>query len=663
MAIVKMQKISIISLNSEKNQIFDVLQKNNIIQIIEKNKKDTLNEVLKNINDLSENEDLEKTIDEIKYAIDFCDKYYIGKKPSMLQSFISDKTNVDFKEYLNFKNINFQKIIKQIKQIDENLVLAENKLSKNNSLLNQLKDYSWINIKIDKIKSLNNFSYTIGKIQAQHYQKFYTELDKKLKKIFLMQSKILAGERFVKFILIYRNTDKNIVENIIKNSSIEQADFLKNFSPSPKEIFETLKKENAQIINEKKQLIDRAQILSNNKINFMCLYDTYSWKFDNLKQKNNTSNSDYAFIITGWIPQNKILLLRKIISQITNSYEIIIEKIHKNEEIPILLENPKYLKPFEAVTNIYGMPKYNEPDPTGYLAIFFIIFFGLCLTDAGYGLIIIIITSIVLKYVDLPDKRLVTLLNIGGWATLIIGSLTGGWFGIDINALNYKPLANILSSIRIIDPISNPIAIMGLALALGIIQVWYGIVVKFRWKLNSEKRKEAIYDDAPWILLIPALIFFALTKLGVLTNDLYFISLFFLIFSLILVVLSKSRNQKNIFLKIPVGILGLYDLIGYLSDTLSYSRLLALGLATGIIGLVVNMIASLFGKIPYIGWLIFIVILLGGHAFNIAINLLGAFIHSARLQYVEFFNKFLEGGGKRFDPFSRKNTYINIKNN
>lgn len=662
MAIIKMQKISIISLNSLKEQVFKMLQEKKLIQIIE-NEKDTLEKVIKDTKTITQYEDLEKTIDEIKYAIDFSDKYFTGKKPSMLQSFISDKTDIEYKKYLDLKKIPYKDIIEKIKKIDEKLVLNENNISKNDSLVKLLVDFKWINIPIKDLESLNNFSYIIGRIQNQYCYNFNLDLNKNLNKKFLLKTNSHPKNRFTEFLLVYEKNKEEIIEKINKKYSIEKTDFLNLTDLSPQELYNNTNKGILSLKKEKNKLIKDAQILSKNKLNFMCLYDTYLWKFSNLYQQNKTENSNYTFTISGWIAENKIKTLKANLRKITNFYEIINLEIKKDEEVPILLENPNYLKPFEAVTNIYGMPKYNEPDPTGYLAIFFIIFFGLCLTDAGYGLIIIILTFIMLKYVNLPDKKLVTLLNIGGWTTFIIGALTGGWFGIDLDTLSYRPLANVLTSFRLINPIANPMVIMGIALALGIIQVWYGIVVKFRWKIKNNNKKEAIYDDAPWILLIPSLIFFALVKTNVLANDLSFFSTIFLLISLFLVILSKSRHQKNILLKLPIGILGLYDMIGYLSDTLSYSRLLALGLATGVIGLVVNMIASLFGKVPYVGWLIFIIILIGGHTFNIAINLLGAFIHSARLQYVEFFNKFLEGGGKKFDPFSKKNTYINLKNN
>lgn len=128
-------------------------------------------------------------------------------------------------------------------------------------------------------------------------------------------------------------------------------------------------------------------------------------------------------------------------------------------------------------------------------------------------------------------------------------------------------------------------------------------------------------------------------------------------------ILTQGRDKKNIVAKLVSGVLSLYGLVSYMSDVLSYSRLLALGLATAIIALAVNVIVNLFIGIPYVGWIFAAVIFVGGHAFNLLINALGSFIHSGRLQFVEFFGKFMEGGGKDFKPFSKKSKYVFIKNN
>mgnify|MGYP000262271078 CR=1 FL=1 len=248
--------------------------------------------------------------------------------------------------------------------------------------------------------------------------------------------------------------------------------------------------------------------------------------------------------------------VKKHLSNITKDFSILKVKPEKKETPPVDLENKKTIKPFEAVTNIYGMPKYSELDPTIFLAPFFILFLALCLTDAGYGIIMIILTWYILKKVDMPDKRLIKLLFYGGWITLIVGALTGGWFGIDLENLKWTALADKLKVMQIINPVENPLVMMGVALALGIVQVWFGIFVKFYWKIKKVKDiKGAYFDEGPWLLLFPAIILFILTQVGIFSS-LSQIAIIILYICLILVVISKGRTQKNPLLILPVGILG-----------------------------------------------------------------------------------------------------------
>ena len=171
------------------------------------------------------------------------------------------------------------------------------------------------------------------------------------------------------------------------------------------------------------------------------------------------------------------------------------------------------------------------------------------------------------------------------------------------------------------------------------------------------------FDDIAWIAIVVFLLLWVAAGQGIIPAHLERGFWILTLASAIVLVLTQGREHKNILLKIGAGVLSLYGLIGFLSDMLSYSRLLALGLATGIIGLVVNLIASMVTEmIPGVGWILAVFVLLGGHTFNLAINALGAFIHSGRLQFVEFFPKFIEGGGVPYKPFGRVSQYVDNPN-
>jgi V/A-type H+-transporting ATPase subunit I len=200
-----------------------------------------------------------------------------------------------------------------------------------------------------------------------------------------------------------------------------------------------------------------------------------------------------------------------------------------------------------------------------------------------------------------------------------------------------------------------------LALILGYIQILLGVIIKLVHNFRRNNKKDAILDTGTWVFMLGGIGFFILTSAIPALNSLTVIGKWWIIAATVGLILTQGRDKKSIIGKAVSGVLSLYGLIGYMGDILSYSRLLALGLATAIIGLAVNTVAELVGGIPYLGWLLMAVVFVGGHIFNLLINALGSFIHSGRLQFVEFFTKFMEGGGQTFKPFSKKNKYIYLK--
>jgi len=342
--------------------------------------------------------------------------------------------------------------------------------------------------------------------------------------------------------------------------------------------------------------------------------------------------------------------------------EIVTVEPKEGEAPPIAIENASLIKPFESVTEIYGFPKYKELDPTPLLAVFFILFFGFCLGDAGYGITLSLVAFFMYKKFVLSDgaKKILKLLFYGGIASTIAGILSGGWFGVD--PANFPPflktVSNILLSMRVIDPLKNPIAMLILALGFGIVHITFGKLISFYLKWREKQYVAAICDDLLWTFFFLSLVLTGVEAAGAIKiGD---IGWKLASIGAVLLVLTQGRAQKNIIMKLVSGVLSLYGTVAYLSDVLSYSRILALGLATTIIAMVINLIAEMTKGIPFVGYLIMIAILIFGHIFNIIINVLGAFIHSGRLQFVEFFSKFLEGGGKEFKPFKHQTQYVQI---
>lgn len=361
----------------------------------------------------------------------------------------------------------------------------------------------------------------------------------------------------------------------------------------------------------------------------------------------------------GWIAEHLFEPLEKRLQEVSTATALLEVKPDPNEEAPVILRNPTWLKPFESVTGLYGLPKASEIDPTPLLAPFFILFFGLCLTDAVYGLILSAIMGVYLwkKKLSIHDAPLWWLLLFGGIATFLVSIPFGGWLGLSPEQapafmverradgmLWFKGQIWNLGVTQGIQFFQN------LSLVLGLIHLSFGFYLAGYMKARRGNWVEAFWVDWTTLILLSASIAYFL-----LPSELQSLGLLAIYASTALVVWGKGYGSVW-YMRPLSGLLGLLNLaMGMLSNTLSYLRLLALGLVTGALAMAVNLVAQQIGGLlpVFLGVPVAIAIYIGGHTVNIALNVLGAFIHSGRLQFVEFFGNFFEGGGRAFVPFKR----------
>jgi V/A-type H+/Na+-transporting ATPase subunit I len=375
----------------------------------------------------------------------------------------------------------------------------------------------------------------------------------------------------------------------------------------------------------------------------------------------------------GWIAKHLFQPLEDKLHHLSPATALLPVEPGPDEQAPVILKNPFWLKPFESVTTLYGLPQPSEIDPTPLLAPFFIVFFGLCLTDAGYGFVLALIMGLYLwkKKLSIHDAPLWWLLFIGGIVTFFVSIPFGGWFGLDPQVLGEtqswaKPFLKIIGTQPDGDPVywfkgqvwhlgtTQGIAFLQyLSLALGILHLSFGIFMSGVMKWRAGDKIAAFMND--WTALIVfvtsgAAVYASMTNAPWAQSALYA-----LYASLALLLIGKGWGST--WFLVPVfGLLGILNLaMGMLSNTLSYLRLLALGLVTGALALAVNLVAEQFGALLpfFLGVPVSIIIYLVGHTLNLALNVLGAFIHSGRLQFVEFFGNFFEGGGRPYTPFKR----------
>jgi len=458
-------------------------------------------------------------------------------------------------------------------------------------------------------------------------------------------------------LIVCLNENVNEVQKLLRSAEFESVDF----GSMTGTVAALIREHNEKLDEARKQLqqeYDRAAQLSANLLKLEILYDHYSNLLNREQAKAVAPATEQTVILEGWVKQRDYLRLEKIVSEFGASSLSKIEPA-EGESIPVEIENKNVIKPFEVITRLYGMPQHFEVDPTVFLAPFFALFFAMCLTDAGYGLVLVGLAALFIKKMQ-GDKKLMWMLGICSGFTVVVGALTGGWFGDAVQQF-VPALEPVRKRMMLFDPLEKPMIFFGLALALGYFQILTGLFIAFVHNLKRKEYSAAVFDQLTWLVMLNSIVIFGASKAvaGIPSA----VGKFFGILALVpaAMIFLFSHRQGRWGGRLGMGFYNLFSAIFYMGDVLSYLRLMALGMVTAGLAMAINVIAKITLDIPYgIGVVVTIAVLIGGHSFNIAINALGAFVHTLRLQYVEFFPKFLVGGGRLFQPLSKEYKHIKI---
>lgn len=359
------------------------------------------------------------------------------------------------------------------------------------------------------------------------------------------------------------------------------------------------------------------------------------------------------FCMDGWVPEKKTAQLEEMLGGFDCAWDLRDPTEEEIPDVPVKLENNRVTRSLNGITEMYSLPVYNGVDPNPLMAPFFIFFFGMMMADMAYGLIMIIGSLVFLKKArPAEDKRnFAELILWCGVATFIVGAMTGGFFGDFIPQL--VKLINPESTFQmpaLFTPLDDMIAILLGSLALGVVQIFTGMTVSVVKKVKDGHVADAIFDEVAWWLILIG-VALAVLKIGNVAGVPVVLCI-----GGVMLIYGATRNAKGIGkLTSLVGVL--YNgVTGFFSDILSYVRLMALMLAGSVLAQVFNTLGSVFGNV--VG---FVIVSLIGNALNLALNLLGCYVHDMRLQFLEFFGRFYQEGGKAYTPFNLKDTkYVEI---
>jgi len=636
MAIVKMKKATMIALQSEKNEILNDLQRFGYLQVV--NLEERMEQGFEELQPDSDNEAvgrLEAKLSQVKYSIDFLGKFNTAKKPLFAQKVQVDETKR--KEYLdNEEKLN--EIYESCRSIDSRFTEIKSSETKLNNTIAQLTPWLTLKEKLEEIGTTHNTNSILGFIASKYEDDLSTAVKDEDLTAYL--EKVGVEKENSYFMVIYHQTCEERISQLLKQVGWTKVTF-SEYSGTPEENINRIKAEISNLENIKKELAKKAEAMVPESGFLEILYDLLSIEKDRRSVVKDFIKTDKTFMLQGWIPEKFADDMTKLLDGITDKYTISFEDPSEEDEIPVLLNNPKAVKPYEMITDLYSVPNAKGIDPNIFMAPFFVIFFGIMVTDAVYGILMSALTGYVLyKYKPQGGmKNMMWIMFFGGISTFFWGGIFGGWLG---DLIKVKPWW--------FNPLDEPLKMLIFCLILGVIHLYTGYILQAYQNIKAGNFMDAIYDQVLWLMLLTGLMFLALPPLAA-------VGKYMAIVGAAGTVIFSARSEKNIFKRLISGVLALYNVSGFLGDVLSYSRLFALCLATGVIAQVFNAMGLMMGG-SIIGKIIMIAFLAFAHVFNTALGVLGAYVHTSRLQYVEFFGKFYEGEGKPFNPLRIRTKYI-----
>ncbi len=651
MAIAQMAKVIIVSHRSQASELLEALQHEGICHILNADEA-ILSRDFPELGTLAERpKDIEGLLNRLEKSITFLKNYAQAQKG--LAGVLSPRTVVDVQSYQ--KVVSDRQILKTIEkseQLEASMEKTKSEIESLQGTLEMLNPWASLETPVEEIGRLRQATCWAGLLPLQQFEQTQEKLSESGAAI--QQIGTDGNKCACLIVALKENADQ--AQKLLRSAEFEPV----GFEPMTGTVSKLIKEHSKKLKQAQKQLqnqTDSSATLSENLLNLEILYDHYQNLLNREQARGTAPATEHTVLLEGWVKKKDFPRLKKIVSGFEASSLTQIEPA-EDEEIPVEIENKRAVKPFEVITRLYGMPRHFEVDPTVFLAPFFALFFGLCLTDAGYGILIIALMVFFIKKMQC-DKKLMWMLGICAAATVVAGALTGGWFGDGVQQF-VPALKPLRAKMMWFDPLDKPMTFFILALGLGYFQIMAGLCIGFGHSLKRRDYISAICDYLSWLVMINSIVLFLAGKFRVVPVH---IANIFGIIALVpaAIILLFSQREGGWAGRIGMGLYNLFSTIFYMGDVLSYLRLMALGMVTAGLAMAINVIVIICGKIPYVGILIAVLVFIGAHTFNLAINALGAFVHTLRLQYVEFFPKFFVGGGKQFQPLSKQYKHIYIK--
>lgn len=670
MSVLQMQRISICALKKDRKAILEKIQSMGVMEM----------------NQIAEDEEGFEKMDTLNARQRFEKKAQLSDQAlAVLETYAPEKHSM-------LSGLEGKKLVEQ-EQFDKAVAEKEAIVSKANLLISKNKEIAeskagilklenqieslepWISLDVPmNFEGTGKVSMLLGTMPAETtLESVYEQIAVNNPDIEAMDVKIISSDRDAAYLAVFcLRAEAAAVEEALRAGGFARPSQVTDKAPAKKkaDLIAEIQKLNSEIEKTEEEIRNYADSREDLKL----VGDYFRMRAQKYEVLGTLPQSQRTFVMSGYVAAKAVPAIEKAIGE---RYDCVldVEDLKEDEEPPIILKNNAFSSSVEGVLESYGLPHKGEFDPTTIMSFFYVFFFGMMLSDAAYGAIIAIACLVMLKKFPRMSESMhksIKLFMYCGLSTVVWGILFGGYFGNIVDIVSQKFFGTTVTIDALwFMPLNDPMKLLVYSMLFGVIHLFVGLGIKGYLCLKDHKVMDFFCDVVLWfmllvgliLMLLPSDIFASIAQTTIVFPPaLNMLAKGLAIAGAVGIVLMSGRSSKNPGLRIALGAYDLYNITGWLSDVLSYSRLLALGLATGVIASVINQMIGMFPN-NILGIILFVVFFVVGHTLNLAINLLGAYVHTNRLQFVEFFGKFYEGGSRPFRPFHSDTKYVDVQSN
>lgn len=645
MAIAKMHHFKLYFLRSLNSEFLDFLQDFGDVHLKDLTEETELLD--SGLEYFSEDEailDVREEIGEIESAINLLSSYQ--EKKSGLKNLQEGNKNYSYEDLMTKgAQLDFTRFLLNLSNLNNSI---ENKKKIIERIENEILDLKpWIDLKVPSkaIEKTKHVNFITGYILSAQYESLKEDL-KDLQ--YGLVERVGQDDKNSYILAIVEESELSKMTELLRKYSFYEETV--KTEKNPAQDIKAKEKEIETLNDEIKEIENKYRSMTEDLDNLKLRYEYLKQVEKKLASVDNFLATKKVSVIEGYVAsKNADIFQRRLRKNFPKDYYLEISEADKEDpNVPIELENNKFVSVFEPLTEMYSMPRYNEVDPTPFLAPFYWLFFGMMIADAGYGLLLLIGTYVLLRF-NLSDsmRKNIKFFNYLGYSTILWGLIYGSVFG------------GAIEIPQLIDPAGDYMTVLIISIALGAVHMFLGMAMKAYVLIRDGHSIDAFFDVFSWYMVLIGAIYMILA--GPLSLPGRNIAKYVMIAGMLIIVFFTGREAKSPVGRIASGAYNLYGISSWLGDFVSYLRLMALGLAGGFIGVAINMIAGTVASSGIVGIIFAAVIFVGGQLFNLALSALSAYVHTLRLTFVEFFGKFYEGGGKKFNRVRKETKYINIK--